>query len=252
MHGVPGPARRALGAALHALARVTPQGTPTGWNSRVPPLFRLQDPTEKFRKLGDILASERTEAVYGHMISLFKRPGDWVPGAREPVTLLRDPAAWPALRDFRSLMMCLDESVYLPDDILVKVDRASMAASLESRAPFLDHTLVEFAWTLPPKRLIGAEGGKLPLRRVLHRHVPRALVERPKMGFGVPLDAWLRGPLRDWAEALLDERRVAREGYLDARRVAAGWRRFLDGTWHGENYLWNLLMFQAWRERWSA
>ena len=145
-------------------------------------------------------------------------------------------------------MMALDGLTYLPDDILVKVDRAAMAVSLETRAPFLDRGVIEFAWSLPMHMKIRDGQGKWLLRRLLDRHVPRALVERPKMGFGIPLDAWLRGPLRDWAESLLAEDRLRREGYLNPEPVRAAWRAHLAGQASYGYRLWSVLMFQAWLE----
>jgi asparagine synthase (glutamine-hydrolysing) len=145
-------------------------------------------------------------------------------------------------------MIYLDLNSYLPDDILTKVDRASMASSLEARAPFLDHRLVEFAWNLPSEFKIKNGQGKWIIKELMNRYVPRHLMDRPKQGFGVPIGDWLRGPLRDWAESLLNEKRLAQEGYFDASKVRKVWQNHLIGIGHREQDLWCVLMFQSWFE----
>jgi asparagine synthase (glutamine-hydrolysing) len=145
-------------------------------------------------------------------------------------------------------MMLADTLTYLPDDILVKVDRAAMGVSLETRAPFLDHRLFEFVWSLPLSSRVGDGGSKLLLRKILDRYLPRHLVERPKAGFALPIHQWLRGPLRDWAESLLDPIRLRDQGYFDLKVVRTAWQEHLSGQRNRQYDLWSVLMFQAWLE----
>ena len=145
-------------------------------------------------------------------------------------------------------MTYLDMVGYLPDDILVKVDRASMAVSLESRMPLLDHRIVEFAWRVPVHMKVRNGQGKVLLRRVLERYVPRELFERPKMGFGVPIDNWLRGPLREWADDLLDPAVLRAQGYFSETAVTHAWREHRSGDRLHHGGLWVVLMFQSWLE----
>ena len=172
-------------------------------------------------------------------------------GGKEPTGITG--IARPEFHDFRETMMYLDTLSYLPGDILTKVDRASMAVSLESRIPFLDPRVVEFAWRLPLSIKMKNGVGKHVLRQVLYRYVPQALIDRPKMGFGVPLAAWLTGALRDWRHTLLDPGRITTEGYFAPARVAALQREIEKGASSTTTYrVWDIMMFQAWLDEHRA
>jgi asparagine synthase (glutamine-hydrolysing) len=186
-------------------------------------------------------------------VELFARQRARVPNGADYVldsgdyqpTLSHVPAA-AQLREPRQGMMLVDFHNYLVDDILVKVDRASMATSLEVRAPFLDHRVVELAWSLPLELRFDSTGGKRVMREMLRRYVPPELTDRPKRGFGVPVGEWLRGSLRDWAEELLNEKRLQQDGLLDPQAVATLWKQHLCGWQDHSDVLWSILMFQAW------
>ena len=249
---VPRPLRQLAATAIRAIP-------PSGWDGlyqvlgrALPKRLRYTQVGDKAHKLAEILGAAGPQGLYSDLVSHWKSPADLVIGATEPSTLLADPALWETTREFEHRMMLVDGVSYLPDDILVKLDRAAMRVSLETRVPFLDHRVAEFAWRLPLSMKIRNGESKWALRQVLYKHVPRKLIERPKMGFGVPIGDWLRGPLRDWAEALLDESRVKREGIFRPEAIEAKWREHLDGRHNWQYYLWDVLMFQAWLERETA
>jgi asparagine synthase (glutamine-hydrolysing) len=208
---------------------------------------------DKVRSFGNCLREFRNfDDLYLSRISQWTDCGGLVLEASPLSTLFDDRGRWPDIADHASRMMAMDALTYLPDDILVKVDRASMAVSLETRAPMLDRDVVEFAWTLPGHMKLRDGQGKWLLRRLVDRYVPAAMMERPKQGFGIPLDQWLRGPLRDWAETLLAEDRLRAEGYLDPVSVRAAWKRHIGGEADLGLPLWSVLMFQSWLESYNA
>jgi asparagine synthase (glutamine-hydrolysing) len=246
MRRVPAHAREAPARALTAVP-------PLRWNRLfetaapfLPRALRHQAVGDKLHKLAGILSAPDADALYVNLAS------HW--SAAEPVVLGTDAARLNAVRpprqlhgdDLTSRMLFADLVTYLPDDILTKVDRASMAVSLEARVPLLDHRVVEFAWQLPVSMKVRGSQGKWLLRQVLHRYVPPALIDRPKAGFGIPIGEWLRGPLRPWAEAHLDRRRLEDEGFFDATLIRDKWVEHLSGRRNWPYHLWDVLMFQAW------
>jgi len=215
----------------------------------LPSRLRVSNPGDKLHKLAEVLAAPSPEALYAELVSQWRGPLPLL-GIDEPSTLVATPSHWPVLPSFTERMMAVDTLTYLPDDILVKIDRAAMAASLETRVPFLDPRVIDFAWRLPLGQKVRDGQGKWLLRQLLYRHVPRELVERPKQGFGVPIEHWLRGPLRDWAEELLSPKALAADGLLDPTPIRVMWQRHLSGR-NAQYALWNVLMYQAWRQRWN-
>jgi asparagine synthase (glutamine-hydrolysing) len=201
---------------------------------------------DKLHKAAGLVGAASADDLYRSLVSLWPDPAAVVINSEEPYTALTDPARRVTTDHFIHQMMALDMVSYLPDDILCKVDRAAMGVSLETRVPMLDHRVVEFAWQLPLAYKVRDGVGKWPLREVLYRHVPRELIERPKMGFGVPLQDWLRGSLRPWAEDLLDESRLRREGYFHPEPILRKWAEHLSGRRNWAHQLWPVLMFQAW------
>jgi asparagine synthase (glutamine-hydrolysing) len=229
------------------LTAVSPQLWTTAFRSVdrfLPARWQHRAPGYKLHKLARILSAPTAEQLYVRLASRWQEPTDVVLDAVEPPTGVTASAA--SFRDLTTRMLYLDLVTYLPDDILTKVDRATMACSLEAREPLLDHRLVEFAWRLPSSLKIHGGESKWPLRQILYRHVPKQLVERAKSGFGLPIATWLRDPLRPWAEDLLSKRRVAAEGFFNADVVQQKWLEHVSGRRNCQDELWAVLMFQAW------
>ena len=243
LSNVPAALRPVFGRALtlfspHLWDRLIALGGPLR-----PAALRQPRPGERIHKVARVLKGNDLDEMYFELVSHWSNIVIGAPAHTAPVTV-RD--EWPALADPVERMMYFDQISYLPDDILTKVDRASMAVSLEAREPLLDYRLVEFAWTLPLSMKIREGKGKHVLRRVLDRYVPSSLIERPKMGFGIPLETLLRGQLRDWAESLLDPATMRSQGFLDVAPIRSRWDDHLAGKGEWKSYLWAVLMFQAW------
>jgi asparagine synthase (glutamine-hydrolysing) len=242
---LPYPVRQAVCAFVGAVPLA-------GWNT-LSGLMNVQHPAEKLHKLAQAMRGVRNlDELYLGLVSvwsdpdrLLRRESDVVP---EPQSLLADPLPTAGAEQPQLRMMYHDTMTYLPDDILCKVDRAAMAVGLETRVPFLDHRVAELAWRLPLSMKIHGGQGKWVLRQLLYKSVPRELIERPKTGFGIPVGQWLRGPLRGWAENMLEEPRLEREGYLNPKPIREIWRQHLSGRCDWTSKLWSVLMFQAWLE----
>jgi asparagine synthase (glutamine-hydrolysing) len=207
---------------------------------------------ERIHKLGEIMAAASPAGMYRSLLSAWQQPEALVRDASGGNDQSADVLEWKELPDLVDRMMLSDQMTYLPDDLLAKLDRASMAVSLEVRAPLLDHRVVELSWRLPHRLKLRGSVGKWILRQVLFRRVPRRLIDRPKMGFSVPIDRWLRGPLRKWAGGLLASDELGRDGVLDPEPVRRAWQDLQDGRRQSGTALWAAIMFQAWRARWAA
>jgi len=247
---LPYPVRQALGAAISAVPVA-------GWDALSRPVNALLGGQgiaragDKAHKLAARLRGVRNlDDLYLSLVSEWQDPAQVVRGengmVQEPPSLLDDSVPAQGMEGSPLRMMYRDSMTYLPDDILCKVDRAAMAVSLETRVPFLDHRVAELAWRLPLGSKIRGGQGKWALRQVLYRHVPRELIDRPKAGFGIPVGQWLRGPLRPWAESLLDEKRLQTEGYFYPAPIRQKWVEHLAGQRDHTSSLWAVLMFQAW------
>ena len=243
---------RALRGPLARVLRALPVDTADAVFRIAPRAVRPRHVAGKARTLADLLDLDSADALYLRAVSMWPDPDSIVLGGRESEDAYRDPAVTRDFPHFLDRMQFLDAATYLPDDILAKVDRASMAVSLEVRVPLLDHRVAEFAWRLPRGMKMRNGVGKWLLRRVLGAYVPRRLTDRPKTGFGVPIGRWLAGPLREWAGDLLAEDRLRRGGYLDPAPVRDAWSAHRRGRAYFEKRIWNVLMFESWRDSWGA
>jgi asparagine synthase (glutamine-hydrolysing) len=243
---LPGPLRRLAATAIELVSA-------DAWDMMaraLPSRLRPSHPGDKIRKGASILGKDDPLEMYRRVVSYTPEPVRFLPGVTEPADVIERLGTETRGLDTVAKLRLLDTMTYLPDDILTKVDRASMAVSLEARVPLLDHRVVEFAWQLPSDRLIANREGKRPLRAVLARYVPKALVDRPKTGFGIPVDEWLKGPLRPWAEDLLSPAALA-DGLLDQAAVRRWFDEFLSGRRNSQHGLWAILQFQAWRRAYA-
>lgn len=242
---LPAPVRGLIAHALTAL----PRNAMASLAAKMRREGRGTDPRQLVRKLEKVISVLRAasgDVLYDAFVEHSGPQGSLVDPVRFPAANRHAGTSISAGGDLAQQFMLRDMMQYLPDDVLVKVDRAAMSVSLETRAPFLDHRLVEFSHRLPPGQKVRDGKGKRILREILARHVPPALFERPKMGFSVPIDTWLRGPLRDWAESLLSNETLAETGYLRAPATRTMWDEHLSGRRNWSTQIWSVLMFQAW------
>lgn len=246
MSPFPTPVRQFVGRVASTIpAALVEKGY--GWvRPLLPANLQFTNPADKWAKAASMLGVKDRSALYTRVVSSWQSPESLVLGGKEPLSIFALGTEQAEHLSLGEQMMRLDAMTYLPDDILVKVDRASMGVSLETRVPLLDRRVMEFAWRMPMAMKLRGGVSKWILREVLYRYVPRKLIERPKMGFGVPIDQWLRGALRDWAEALLDEKLLSQQGYLNVSMVRKVWLEHLSGQRNWQSQLWALLMFQAW------
>jgi asparagine synthase (glutamine-hydrolysing) len=236
-----------------ALSTAVLSTSPSTIDALAVPVLKLFRHGNKYGNVGDklhkfartVLPALSTYGMYRSLVSQWEDPASVVIGAEEPRTLV-DEQNFASELSTVERMSLLDQLTYLPDDILTKVDRAAMSLSLETRVPLLDHRIVEFAWSLPMQQKFRDGKGKWLLRELLYKYVPKALIERPKQGFAIPLEHWLRGPLRAWAEELLSRESLQSAGFFDVAIVRMKWEQHLSGRHNWQHQMWNVLMFQAW------
>jgi asparagine synthase (glutamine-hydrolysing) len=245
---VPGPLSRTFGAGLRILS-------PAAWDALLRPLPARLRPSfvgDKIHKAAALVALGDTGQIYRQVIAQWAEPSRALRQTNEPSAVWDDPAIANDIADPSARTRYFDMMHYLPDDILTKVDRASMAVSLEARVPLLDHRVVEYSWRLPRSALIEGSKGKIVLRRILHKYVPKTLVERPKAGFAIPIGDWIRGPLSDWAADLLSDSSLAKSGLFNVAEIRQIFAEHQAGIRDWQYRLWTILMFQAWHNRWAV
>ena len=245
---LPAPLRRPI-------AHIAPMLSPRSWDRLarlIPARHRPVAFGERLHRLADRIRPDWPDRFYLGQMSQWVEPSSLVLGAKERLADIWTGAARTLHSDFHHRMQFIDMVNYLPHDILTKVDRASMGVSLEARVPLIDHRVVQHSWRLPERMKVRDGVTKWALRELLYRHVPKSIIERPKMGFGIPLQDWLRGPLRDWAEDLLDERTLKSEGIFDPHPIRERWDQHIEGSVNWHYPLWTILMFQAWRRYWRV
>ncbi|WP_320171796.1 asparagine synthase (glutamine-hydrolyzing) [Maridesulfovibrio sp.] len=232
--------------------------SPADWDSAfrmfgpvLPEELKMRLPGQKLHKLADVMAAGSAVEYYRNLTSCWLEPGSLLRKGNEIAGPFQSADMQPSNGNLTSWMQFMDAATYLPDDILTKVDRAAMAVSLETRAPFLDHEVVEFSQRLPMHLRVREGRSKFALREILYKYVPQQLIERPKMGFGVPIDSWLRGPLKEWAEDLLSNKRLDSDGFFYSGPVRLAWIEHLLGKKDNQYRIWNILMFQSWCDHWE-
>jgi asparagine synthase (glutamine-hydrolysing) len=237
------------------LSGVSPESVERFYNKIegiLPRKMKVSLPAEKFYKLARALRATSTpRAVYKRIVSIIHKPEQLLTSGKELTTTIDAKTPWQEINNTVLTMVYLDLMTYHPDDILQKVDRAAMSVSLETRVPFLDHNLVEFIMSLPLEMKIRNGSNKWILRQVLYRHLPLKLMDRPKMGFAVPVGDWIKGSMREWAEELIAQNRIEQEGYFNSQAVGEMWQQHLSRRFNHTHELWNILMFQSWLKAWE-
>lgn len=237
------------------IARATLSQSPAFWDKAfnifspiLPKKLHIRGAGDKAHKLAGVLSLNRAEDFYAKLTNVCQNPEAFLLEDTELPSFINRPQDWPDFQPFQQVMMAVDFKTYMADDILVKVDRAAMANSLETRAPFLDHRVISEAWSMPFDFKARDGVGKWPLRQILYKYVPQELIDRPKMGFGIPIGEWMRGPLREWAEAQINPERLRREQIFNPEAIAEIWAEHLSGERNWQHVLWNVFMFQSWQE----